>query len=92
MIWLILLIFAAVLLVFLRKKPVEKIKQQSSGIEPVRMATQPVGDDSENDEILAVFTAAIAEFEGASDIQVIKITPSRNWLLTARQSLMYRRL
>ncbi|HWR45973.1 hypothetical protein [Sporomusa sp.] len=50
-------------------------------------------EDDEESEILAVITAAIAEFEGDSDFQVASIKRrSNNWKLTGCQELVGSRL
>lgn len=50
-------------------------------------------EDEEESEVLAVITAAIAEFEGDSNFQVASIKRrSQNWKLTGCQELVGSRL
>jgi hypothetical protein len=92
MTWLLIAIIAAVVLfLVLKKKPAEETAQapqlETSGASPY------VAQTSEDDELFAVIAAAVAEFEGGGDFQVLSIRPSgRNWAFTGRQELMQGRL
>lgn len=85
MMWLVLLtLVAAVLVVFLRRRPAEVAGRE--------LAYDNVSSASE-DDLVALFTAAITEFEGTSDFKVLHIRPSgRSWTLTGRQDQMHGRL
>ncbi|MDR3589350.1 MAG: OadG family protein [Negativicutes bacterium] len=98
MTWLLVVIVVAVILfLILRNKP----KEESAQSVPAQSAPQLAASaapayavqDAEDDELLAVITAAVAEFEGGGEFQVVSIRPSgRNWAFTGRQELMQGRL
>jgi len=87
----IAILVAAALFLILRKKPEEQAQSapqlQESG------ASGYVAQMTEDDELFAVIAAAVAEFEGGGEFQVLSIRPSgRNWAFTGRQELMQGRL
>lgn len=48
---------------------------------------------SEEDELLAVIAAAVAEAEGTDEFRALRIRPSgKTWALTGRQELVHNRL
>jgi len=65
--------------------PMEKGKENNH---EMSLVTLPVNEDTEeNDELVAIMTAAIHEFTGSADFQVVKIKPSAtNWTLTGWQN------
>ncbi|WP_371366724.1 hypothetical protein SRRS_09770 [Sporomusa rhizae] len=94
MTWLVLgiAIVAVVLMVKTRKgtaaMPVTEAAPAAAAFVPCA-----VMEEDEESEILAVITAAIAEFEGDSDFQVASIKRrSNNWKLTGCQELINSRL
>ncbi|VBB07841.1 sodium ion-translocating decarboxylase [Lucifera butyrica] len=97
MMWLILIIIIVALFMLLRKKPVEEANQAAdlspSTAHMAGTATHVSQADHENDELVAVIMAAIAEFEGTTEFQVLRITHSSpSWTLTSRQELVHGRL
>lgn len=67
------------------------------GLETERQAHEMKRDESdspaEEDDILAVITAVIAEFESGGDFKVFSIRPSaRTWTITSRQEQLCRHL
>ena len=92
MVWLLIVMLIGVGWFLLRsKRRVDMLAQQTTQpqkvIAPVVEAV--LETESEDDELLAVLAAAVTEFEGTSDFQVVSIRPSgRNWTLTARQELL----
>lgn len=96
--WLILIIFAIGIVWLIKKKPREEVTQQHEALstEPPRVTQQAVSfNDNEEEELIAVITAAIAEFTGSSTdaFKVLRIRQhSANWSLTGRQDIMHNRL
>lgn len=88
--WLLLIIIAA-LLVFLRRRLKATASQSARpplSPAPVSRVTQVTAEE----ELLAVITAAVAEFEGTDEFRVLSIKRGgRNWKLTARQELLHSR-
>ena len=92
MVWLLIAMLVGVgWFLWQSKKRVDKMSQQTplapKVIAPVMEAVQ--APESEDDELLAIFAASVAEFEGTGEFHVVSIKPSgRNWALTARQDLL----
>ena len=64
--------------------PIEKSQEN-----PPEMAlvTTLVKDTEDEDELVAIMTAAIHEFTGSDDFQVVKIKPSaKNWTVSGWQN------
>ena len=85
----ILLFMVCILFIWLRKKA--RAAQMQCNKE-VRQTIRPVvetGDGLTEDELLALITAAIAEYEGTNELQVLKIRPSnRHWQIAGRLEQM----
>ncbi|VBB09197.1 Hypothetical protein LUCI_4483 [Lucifera butyrica] len=83
MMWLILLAIAVALFFILRKKEGEGTSMPVSAVPQIL----------EEDELLAVISAAVAQFEGDGGFEVLCITCcGRNWTLTGRQELLHNHL
>lgn len=55
----------------------------------IPVATTIVDKDTEEDEeLVAIITAAIHEFTGTEDFEVVRIRPSEAWTLTGRQNAL----
>jgi len=93
MTWLVIAVIAAIVLfLVLRNKSAEAPARSVPRLEPggAPAYTAPATED---DELFAVIAAAVAEFEGGGEFQVLSIRPSgRNWAFTGRQELMQGRL
>lgn len=93
MTWLILVLLVAAAIYLLRKKPATEPQTQDISPRPRDYSlASPAEISTANDELLAVLTAAVAEFEGTEYFQVLSIRQSRNWTLTGRQELLHGRL
>jgi hypothetical protein len=92
MTWILVVIVVAIIaFLILRNKPAEQT--QSAPRPEASGAPAYVAQTSEDDELFAVIAAAVAEFEGGGEFQVLSIRPSgRNWAFTGRQELMQGRL
>jgi len=97
MMWLILAIITVGFLVILRKRSIERenadqfAEPHNKNVHEVHPLPTSVVDVEEEDEeeLIAVITAAIEEFTGTSEFEVVRITPrAGNWLLTGRQNLL----
>lgn len=81
-----LAIIVAGLVIYCRKRITAAERQARAKQE------KPVPAEAE-DDILAVVSAALMEFESAGDFKVLKIKPScRNWTITGRQEQLRRRM
>lgn len=90
LVMIIILAIGAIWLV--HKKPREEAQPQIEKMATPKVMAQPKQDD---EELIAVITAAIAEFTGSSsdDFKVLSIRPHRNnWALSGRQDIMHSRL
>ena len=91
--WVVLIILVIGVIWLVKKKPPEEMRRQQ---ETVPLAQHSSQDSFEEDEeLIAVMTAAIAEFThlSADEFKVLAIRQqNKNWVLTARQSIMYNRL
>ena len=95
MTWLVLgiAIVAVVLMVKTRKGTAAMPVTEADPADAAAFVPVAVMDEDEESEILAVITAAIAEFEGDNDFQVASIKRrSNNWKLTGCQELINSRL
>jgi|GEM_PF-2263296 Na+-transporting methylmalonyl-CoA/oxaloacetate decarboxylase gamma subunit len=96
MIWLVLLVIVFRLIMVLRKRSQDKsdshdFNHEGTPINPG--ATAVVDIDAEEDDLIAVITAAIHEFAGHGDFEVVSIKPSGgDWKLTGRQELLRSRI
>jgi Na+-transporting methylmalonyl-CoA/oxaloacetate decarboxylase gamma subunit len=99
MTWLLVVIVVAIIgFLILRNRPKEE-QAQPTPAQSVPQLAEPSAapvyavQESEDDELFAVIAAAVAEFEGGGEFQVLSIRPSgRNWTFTGRQELMQGRL
>lgn len=90
MMWLFLLLGIICLLVVVKKRSSEKQLsiEESDESEYVPLASLLV-DGSEEEHLLAVITAAIQEFTGSGDFEVVQIKQhAQNWTLIGRQNLL----
>lgn len=95
MIWFGLLVVIIAIVFFLRSRYNEEEEIQAPVMIPATAVLPETKVDTEDDgELLAVIAAAVAEFEGSSDFQVLSITPRTNstWMIAARQEPVYNRL
>lgn len=71
-------------------KDVIPTKSVNANTNDIPVATIIVDEDTEEDEeLVAIITAAIHEFTGTDDFEVVKIKPSApNWTLTGRQKAL----
>ena len=93
MLWIALLVFVVFLIWLIRKPfPEQQAPKVQVSASPVIQPVQAV-QVTEDEDVLAVIMAAVAEYEGTSDFQVLSIRPSgTNWKLTARQELLHGRI
>lgn len=90
MMWLFLLLGIICLLVVVKKRSSEKQPsiEESDESEYVPLAPLLV-DGSEEEYLIAVITAAIQEFTGSGDFEVVQIKQrAQNWTLIGRQNLL----
>jgi hypothetical protein len=92
MMWLAFAIVIICLIVLLRNKPqgAPMIHENSEQHEILLPST--ITELEADEDVIAVITAAIHEFTGTGEFQVVKIKPSAtNWVLTGRQNLLANR-
>lgn len=97
MMWLVLLIIAVSLIMVLKKRSLAQSAMASNVKSPVAPETkiEPalVNMDTEDDDLIAVITAAIHEVAGNGEFEVVSIKPSgADWQLTGRQELLRSRV
>lgn len=99
MMWLVLIAFVVCLVTVLRKRSLAKTNvadpasQHSANVCEVSLVENLAHADVEEDELIAIITAAIHEFAGAKDFEVVSIKQNgENWALTGRQNLLASRL
>lgn len=91
MIWLVLAIIVISFIVMIRNRSQKESAKSSEQHEILLPPTLTEGD-AEEEYVIAVITAAIHEFTGTGDFEVVKIKPSaQNWILTGRQNLLANR-
>lgn len=90
MMWLILIMLIAAIIIFLRKNQQKETMLAMNTISTGRPADiMPASLEPEEDELLAVIAAALAEFEGTDQFTVVSIRANnRTWRLTGRQESM----
>lgn len=94
MMWLILAIFVIGVIVVLRKNRSQKeiVMQPNHGQQEILTASASTDADVEDEYIIAAITAAIHEFTGSEEFEVVRIKPTaQNWILTGRQNLLINR-
>lgn len=94
MMWLILAIFVIGVIVVLRKNRSQKeiVMQPNHGQQEILTASASTDADVEDEYIIAAITAAIHEFIGSGEFEVVRIRPTaHNWILTGRQDLLINR-
>lgn len=94
MMWLILAIFVIGVIVVLRKNRSQKeiVMQPNHGQHGILTASASNDADVEDEYIIAAITAAIHEFTGSGEFEVVRIKPTaQNWILTGRQNLLINR-
>ena len=89
MMWLFLLLGIICLLVVIKKRSSEELRiEEVDESEDAPLAPQLV-DGSEEEYLIAVITAAIQEFAGSGDFEVVQIKQhASNWTLFGRQNLL----
>ncbi|AIF52812.1 hypothetical protein [Pelosinus sp. UFO1] len=89
MMWLFLLLGIICLLVVIKKRSSEELSiEESDESECAPLAPQLI-DGSEEEYLIAVITAAIQEFTGSGDFEVVQIKQyAQNWTLIGRQNLL----
>ncbi len=86
----LLILICCGLFIWLRKKA--QSEQRSSGDKNYQ-ALIPVKEESDElseEELLAIITAIIAEYEGNREFQVVQIQPAPNWRMAGRLEQMRR--
>ncbi|AJQ25469.1 hypothetical protein [Pelosinus fermentans] len=95
MMWLGLAIFVIGVIVVLRKNRSQKeeiVMQQNHGQHGILTASASTDANVEDEYIIAAITAAIHEFTGSGEFEVVRIRPTaQNWILTGRQNLLINR-
>jgi hypothetical protein len=94
MMWLALAIFIICVIVVLRKNRSQKeiVMQPNHGHHGILAASASTEADVEDEYIIAAITAAIHEFTGSGEFEVVRIRPTaQNWILTGRQNLLANR-
>lgn len=90
MIWLVLAI-VVICIVMIRNRS-QKESAKSSEQHEILLPPTLTEIDAEEEYVIAVITAAIHEFTGTGEFEVVKIKPSaQNWILTGRQNLLANR-
>jgi hypothetical protein len=99
MMWLVLIAIVICLITVLRKRSLAEThvadlaSQHSANVCEVSLVEHLASADVEEDELIAIITAAIHEFAGAKDFEVVSIKQNgENWALTGRQNLLASRL
>jgi hypothetical protein len=89
--WLGAVVIVAFLVFFLvRNKPKEEAVNETA---ERQIVAAPPGQVAEDEDLLAVLIAAVAEYEGTSDFRVLSVrTSTGNWKLTGRQELLHGRI
>ena len=88
MMWLVLIVIViCLILVWRYRSHSEPNIEQKNVQQQIFLPSNLVEVDAQDDDLIAVITAAIHEFTGTRDFEVVKITPSaENWKLTGRQN------
>lgn len=93
MIWFALGIVIIAVILVMRNRNGIAAETATETVPACGAASLPGMATEDDDEILAVITAAIAEFEGDHDLQIASIKRrSNNWKLTGLQELVSGRL
>lgn len=96
MMWIVILVIGIGLWLLLRRKPTEQVAagaQPQSDAVALPAAWAKPQEELAEEELLAVLAAAIAEYEGTSEFQVVSIRlRNQNWSLIGRQEQLFRRL
>lgn len=91
MIWLVLAIVVICFIVMIRNRS-QKEPTKSSEPHEILIPSALAELEAEEEYVIAVITAAIHEFTGTGEFEVVKIKPSaQNWVLTGRQNLLANR-
>jgi hypothetical protein len=95
MMWLVVLIVVVRLIMVLRNMSLKKTNVNILDDGNNQIHSAPILDtaDTEEDDLIAAITAAIHEFTGTGDFEVVSIKPSGdNWTLTGRLNLLRNRV
>ncbi len=97
MMWLVVVILIIGFLAIVRNRSLKKenaghfagqYNKNAHEVHPLPTSVVDVEEEDE-EELIAVITAAIEELTGTSEFEVVRITPrAGNWLLTGRQNLL----
>lgn len=91
MIWLVLAIVVIGFIVMIRNRS-QREPAKGSEQHEILLPSVLIEGDAEEEYMIAVITAAIHEFTGTGEFEVVKIKPSaQNWTLTGRQNLLANR-
>lgn len=93
MMWLVLLMIVICLVVVLRNRSHGEPAIDQNSDQHDSVLTSPLIDvNVVEEDLIAVITAAIQEFTGTGEFEVVKIKrSSENWTLTGRQNLVSNR-
>jgi Na+-transporting methylmalonyl-CoA/oxaloacetate decarboxylase gamma subunit len=93
MMWLVLSLVVICLILMIGNRPAkEPIIAQSNDLQEFPLSAALSDVEAEDEYLIAVITAAIHEFTGGENFEVVKIKPSaKNWTLIGRQNLMSNR-
>ncbi|GMA98340.1 hypothetical protein [Pelosinus sp. IPA-1] len=89
MMWLFLVLGVICLLVVVKKRSSENLSIEEGDESEYAPLVPLLIDGSEEEYLIAVITAAIQEFTGSGDFEVVQIKQhAQNWTLIGRQNLL----
>lgn len=89
MMWLFLLLGIICLLVVVKKRSSEELNIEESDESDCTPLAPLLVEANEEEYLIAVITAAIQEFSGSGDFEVVQIKQhAQNWTLIGRQNLL----
>jgi hypothetical protein len=93
MMWLIIsLVVICLILIIGNRSPKETTIENSNELQEIPLPAALSAGEVEDEYLIAVITAAIHEFTGTENFEVVRIKPSaKNWTLIGRQNLMVNR-
>jgi Na+-transporting methylmalonyl-CoA/oxaloacetate decarboxylase gamma subunit len=90
MMWLVLsLVVICLILIMGNRSHQEPIIKQNNDQQEIPLPSTLVAVEAEDEYLIVAITAAIHEFAGTDNFEVVRIKPSaRNWILIGRQNLL----
>jgi len=92
MMWLVLSLVVICLIVALGNRSKQETAIEQNNSQEIPLPSTLVDVESEDEYLIIVITAAIHEFTGTENFEVVRFKPSaKNWTLIGRQNLLANR-